>query len=213
MPQDVRLQHSSTSWCPIAVPPWALALLVGIAYFSSARLSLALLTEPDGVAVFWPAAGVSAGSLIALGSRARWPVAVGAIVSTIAANLLGDRNLWSASVFSLANAGEAILAAAVIEHRFGSGFELDRLGHVLGLAAAAIAATAVSGVLGTLGYVLFHPSTAPILSIWYKWFASDGLGIVAVAPLLIGFVGALRRPLTRTELIEGLVALTLLTAV
>jgi hypothetical protein len=42
--------------------PWigsiGLALAVSITYFFAARLSLALLAEPDGVAVFWPAAGV-----------------------------------------------------------------------------------------------------------------------------------------------------------
>ena len=42
------------------------ALVIGFAYFWAARLGLALLTEPDGVAVFWPAAGLSAGTLIAL---------------------------------------------------------------------------------------------------------------------------------------------------
>src|SRR6266850_1092402 len=35
----------------------------------AARLSLSLLTKPDGVAVFWPASGVAAGALIALGPR------------------------------------------------------------------------------------------------------------------------------------------------
>ncbi|HEY2230992.1 MAG TPA: hypothetical protein VGI22_25310, partial [Xanthobacteraceae bacterium] len=44
-----------------------LAVAVGIGYFLAARLSLLLLTKPDGVAVFWPAAGVAAGTLIALG--------------------------------------------------------------------------------------------------------------------------------------------------
>src|SRR5215467_14053450 len=43
-----------------------LAFAVGIAYFLAAHLSLALLAEPDGVAVFWPAAGISSGVLIAL---------------------------------------------------------------------------------------------------------------------------------------------------
>src|SRR5690348_13494081 len=149
MSRDIRLQRSSMSWRRIAASPWALALLVGVAYFSSARLSLAFLTEPDGVAVFWPAAGISAGTLIALGPRARWSVAAGVIVANTAANLLGDRNLWGASVFSIADAGEAMLAAAVIEYRFGERFELDRLGHVLGLLAAAVVATAASGVVGT----------------------------------------------------------------
>jgi hypothetical protein len=72
-----------------------LAVAVGIAYFLSARLSLFLLTQPDGVAVFWPAAGVASGVLIALGSGARWPVGIGTMVATIWANLLGDRNRCS----------------------------------------------------------------------------------------------------------------------
>ena len=47
-----------------------LAILIGVAYFLAARLSLLLLTKPDGVAVFWPASGVAAGALVALGPRA-----------------------------------------------------------------------------------------------------------------------------------------------
>ena len=59
-----------------------LAVAIGIVYFVAARLSLALLTKPEGVAVFWPAAGVSAGALIALGSRALWPVVFGTVAAT-----------------------------------------------------------------------------------------------------------------------------------
>jgi hypothetical protein len=49
------------------------------------------------VAVFWPAAGVSSGVLIALGRDARLPVASGVMVATIVANLMGDRNVWNAT--------------------------------------------------------------------------------------------------------------------
>jgi PAS domain S-box-containing protein len=205
---------------PAAVDPtqgWMgsiwLAVAVGIAYFLSARLSLVLLTKPDGVAVFWPAAGVAAGVLIAFGPRARLPVAAGTIVATIVANLLGDRNLWSAIVFGLCNAGEAVLTAWLVEHYFGSRFGLDRLRYVLGLLAAAVVGTTVSGIGGTVGYRLFHSSTAPILTIWQHWFASDVLGIIAVAPLLIGLISAARDPPPRSELIEGGAALVVLGAV
>src|ERR1700750_39356 len=67
----------------------ALTVAIGGIYFVAARLSLALLTKPEGVAVFWPAAGVSAGALIALGSRARWPVVAGTMAGTITAHLSG----------------------------------------------------------------------------------------------------------------------------
>src|SRR5262245_46277149 len=89
----------------------AIGIAVGLAYFIAARFGLALLTTPDGVAVFWPAAGVSAGSLIALGPRARLPVVIGTVAATIAANLLGDRNLAATIIFALCNAAEAVIAA------------------------------------------------------------------------------------------------------
>ena len=188
----------------------ALAVSIGLTYFVAARLSLALLTKPDGVAVFWPAAGVSAGTLIALGPRARWPVVAGAMAATIIANLLGDRSIWSALIFALCNAGEAVIIAGLLERYFGPVFNLDRLSHVLGFLGAVVAGTAISGVGGTLGYVLFHTSTAPPLTIWYHWFTSDALGVITVAPLLIGLMSSARDPSPRGEIIEGTAALATL---
>jgi integral membrane sensor domain MASE1 len=46
-----------------------LAAAVGLVYFLAAKFSVRLILEPSGVAVFWPAAGISAGLLIALGPR------------------------------------------------------------------------------------------------------------------------------------------------
>jgi PAS domain S-box-containing protein len=187
-----------------------LAVAVGVAYFLAARLSLALLTKPDGVAVFWPASGVAAGVLIALGPGARLPVAAGAMAATITANLLGDRTLASAVVFALCNAGEAVITAWLIEHYCGAGFSLGRLRHVLALLAAAIVGTTVSGIGGTLGFKYLHSSTAPVLVTWEHWFASDALGIVTIAPLLIGLAAAARAPPPRSEIIEGILALVAL---
>src|SRR5947209_15775314 len=158
-----------------------LAVLVACFYTLAAKLGLALLT-PEGVAVFWPAAGVAAGTLIAYGPRARWAVVAGTVIATLVANLLGDRNLWSSIVFALSNAGEALLAAGLIEHYFGWPFALDRLRRVLGLLAAAIVATAISGVGGTIGFALFHNPAASLLATWQDWFASDAVGIITVAP-------------------------------
>ena len=165
------ISHSTQQWARSI----GLSVLVGIAYFLSARLSLVLLTKPDGVAVFWPASGVAAGVIIALGPSARLPVVAGAMVATVVANLMGDRTFVGSIVFALCNAGEAVLAGWLIESYFGLGFSLDRLSHVLGMVAAAAMAAAVSGIGGTIGFLYFHNSTAPILSTWQHWFASDGL--------------------------------------
>jgi PAS domain S-box-containing protein len=187
-----------------------LAVAVGIAYFLAAHLSLLLLTKPEGVAVFWPAAGIASGALIVFGRDARLPVAVATIVATIVANVLSDRTIWAASTKALCNAGEALLVAGLIERYFGSHFNLDRLPNVLGLLAAAIVATAASGVGGTAAIKLFHSPAAPLLTTWYDWFASDLLGILTIAPLMVGLAAAVRKPPPRSELIEGVAALAAL---
>ncbi len=207
MTQHLRIQVRHGLSTGIELTRWGnsigLAVAVGIAYFVAARLSLELLTKPEGVAVFWPAAGISAGALIALGQRALWPVVFGTMAATIGANLFGDRNVWSAAHFALCNAGEAVLTAWLIGRNFGPDFRLNKTRNVLGLAGAAIIASALSGIGGTLGFVLFHGSTAPILTTWEHWFASDGLGIITVAPLLIELASASRDRPPLSELAEG----------
>src|SRR5215813_14203676 len=113
-------------WLPAST---GLAVAIGATYFLVARLSLFLQTQPDGVAVFWPAAGVSSGILIALGRDVRWPVAdvrwsvaIGVIAATIIANLTSDRTIWASSAFALCNAGEALLVAWLIERYVGRDF-------------------------------------------------------------------------------------------
>lgn len=199
-------------------PAWSwvsdvwLAAAVGCGYFLAARLSLGLLLQPDGVAVFWPAAGISSGILIVLGPRVRLPVTTAVVAATTIANLLGDRNVLAASSFGLCNAVEALTTAAIIQHYFNADFTLDRLQQVLGLLAAAAVGTAISGVGGVAAYRLFHSPAAPMFTTWWHWFASDAVGIVAVAPLVIGLAAAARNPPPRRELIEGTTALVVLAA-
>jgi len=189
------------------------AVGVALAYFVAARLSLALLEPVDGVAVFWPAAGVASGILIALGSAARWTVVVGLVAATIVANLLGDRNIGSSVFSAVANAGEAVIVAGLI-HRFcGSPFELNELRRVMALFAATAVGTSLSGILGTAGFVLFHWSIASPPVIWLHWFLSDAIGNITVAPLAIGLASLARNFPPRREIAEGVLALAVVSLV
>jgi len=187
-----------------------LAVAVGAAYFLAGRLGVGLILKPEGVAVFWPAAGISSGVLIALGRRARWPVAAGVIAATVVVHLLIADPLWAGIALGLSNAAEALITAGLIEYYFGADFSLDRLRQVIGLLAAAIFGTAISGVGGAVTYRLYSGPSAEMLTSWQHWFASDAIGIIIVAPLVIGIAAALRHPPPRGELIEGAVALTAL---
>jgi integral membrane sensor domain MASE1 len=189
-----------------------LAIVVGLAYFLSARLSLFLLTQPDGVAVFWPAAGVSSGVLIALGRGARWPVAVGVVAATSVANLTSDRTVAASILFALCDAGEALLTAWLIERYLGRDFSMTRLRRVLWLMAAAFIATACAGVAAAMAYKLFHSPDVPALVTWQHWFFSDAIGIITVAPLMVGLAEVVRAPPPRRELIEGVGAVVAVAA-
>ncbi|MGC1554579.1 MAG: ATP-binding protein [Bradyrhizobium sp.] len=184
-----------------------LAIGLAVVYFVTARLSLVLLEPADGVAVFWPAAGVASGILIVLGSALRWPVVVGVVAATIAADLLGDRNIWNSVFSAVANAGEAVIVAGLIHRYCRSPFELKELREVLALFGATTVGTSVSGVVGTVAFVSFHGSAASPPVIWLHWFSSDALGIIAVAPLAIGLASLARKLPPRREIAEGILGL------
>jgi PAS domain S-box-containing protein len=184
-----------------------LVIAVGVVFFLAAQLGLALLTTAERVAVFWPASGIAVGALIALGPRARTPVATGVIVATVVANIMVDRSLWSALAFGLCNAGEALLVAWLIERWFGPSFNLDSLRRVLGFFAAAVIGTASAAAGASIAMNLFGPSTSGFLDVWKVWFPSGALGVITVAPLLIGIAAAVRDAPSSREVLEGTLAI------
>jgi len=184
-----------------------LAAAIGLAYFLAALLSYDLSLQAEGLAVFWPASGVSSGFLIALGSRARWPVATGVIVAVVAVHSIMADPLRVGIAFALSDVAETLIIAGLIERYFGAEFSLDRLSHVLGMLAAAVIGTCVSGIGGVAASVLLQPPTVPFLTIWEHWVASNTIGFIAVAPLLIGLAAALRQRPRSSELLEGVAAL------
>jgi PAS domain S-box-containing protein len=212
MPLDVATSNAPPARSSVAWPPWAIAISVAILFFLAARLSLALIDKTDGVAVFWPAAGVASGILVAFGPTVRWPVAIGVVAATFAANLLGDRNLASTTFFAVANAGEALIVGGLIHRFYGAPFELNELRRVFGLFGALIVTAFVSGIVGTFGFLLFHPSASSAVTIWLHWVASETLGTITVAPLVIGLASLLRNAPPRREIAEGTFALAIVGA-
>jgi two-component sensor histidine kinase/integral membrane sensor domain MASE1 len=210
--QDVRERTRADATLTL-IRAIGVALAVGIAYFLAAELSLALLAKSHGLTMFWLAGGVSSGALIALGRDARLPVVVGTMVATVIASLMGGGNIWAAATFALCNAGEALLTAWLIERNFGSSFSLDRLRNVLGLLATVVLGTAAGAFGGVVAYKLLDNQTVSIWIIWRHWFTSGSIGVITIAPLIIGLAEVLRVPPQRKELIEGIVALVTLAVI
>ena len=161
------------------------------------------LTTPEGVAQFWPAAGIAVGFLIISDRTARWPVAAGIAVASFLANALAGRNGPACYAFALGNMGEALLVAALAEQWFPRPFELDRFRNVLGLfGVAALGAVASQAVMAVMLELSGH-TAAPFVFLWSRLVWANMTGIVMVAPILIGLAASGRKPLSQREVIEG----------
>ena len=206
------------------VSPWALvaiAAAVGVAYFVVAKAaSLGLVLQPASISVFWPSAGISAGALIILGSRGRWPAVAGIAIAQVVISLTAPQEVWHIpwviAAITVCDTAEPLIVSALIARYFGPDFALDRLSNVAGLLVAAAIGTAVSslGAAATLRLAIGPPVELQVTA--QQWFSSVFLGIITVAPLMIGIAGALRQAPARSEWIEGtlaLAALALVTAV
>jgi signal transduction histidine kinase len=202
--------NDSTRWRSASI---GLAAAVGLAYYLTARFSVSLVFQPEGVAVFWPAAGISSGILIALGPRARWPVVAGVIGATVVTHLIIKDPLWAGVALGLCNAVEALVTAGLIQLYVGAAFNLVQLRHIISLLVAAVAGTVVSGIGGAVTYRLMRGPSAPMLETFQHWFTADVIGIIAGGPLVIGVVAVVRRPSPRSEVIEGALALVALAAI
>jgi PAS domain S-box-containing protein len=187
---------------PALMSALAVAGVTAIAYFLTAKIGLAMISQPSGVAVFWPASGVAAGVLILLGRQACLSLTIGVVVGTIVANLLSDRNFLTSTLNGFCNAGEAVLFAWLLESWYGRPFVFGDVNRVAGFVTAAGLAAAAAAIGGAATMTLFH-TAAPFWDVWRTWFLSDGVGILVVAPLVIGFGQLWCTSLSRWEWTEG----------
>jgi PAS domain S-box-containing protein len=180
---------------------------VALLYFLAGHFALFLTNERDGVAVFWPASGVAAGAMVALGGKFRWPIALAVVIATVLANLQARSELALIAVFALSNAFECLLFAWIVRMLDRSRSRLESLGSVVVFLVAAAVGAALAAVPPALAIEGLTNSPARWTEIWFTWFKSDGLGIVVVAPVIItlpSFLVMTRRPL---RLLECVVAL------
>jgi two-component sensor histidine kinase/integral membrane sensor domain MASE1 len=138
-------------------------------------------------------------------------VTVAVVVATIAANVMIGRNPSLAIVFGLVNASQALLTSFLVERWFGRSFTLESLYQVLGFLLASAVGAGIAAGGAAVAISLVNTATSP-LEVWRLWFGSCLLGIVTVAPLVIGIGIAVREQLPRRELTEGTVAVVTLAA-
>jgi diguanylate cyclase (GGDEF)-like protein/PAS domain S-box-containing protein len=183
----------------------AQAALFGVVYFALARGGLALAGQPDSVSVISAGSGLYLGILLVT-PRRRWPAfVIAAFAADLLASLGGGDGLAGVGI-ALADASDAPLAAILIGLVGGTPFALTRIRHVLALAlAGAGVANALTSLVGAAAVAA--SSDQDFAQTWLVWWTANGIGMLAVAPVVCAAFATTMTPPTRAELIEFLLLL------
>ncbi|MGU3389794.1 diguanylate cyclase [Sphingomonas sp. M1A8_2b] len=187
-------------------------VMLGIAYFAFALVSLLVTRGVHGIAAIWPPSGILLATLLIAPRRAVWRFAVAAIVASFAANLLAGSGIRVAAGFSAANGLEALFAMVMLRRRSGRRVSfVDPSGLSSFFVASSIAALGSAAVATCI-------APAPAFDFMLSWFSTVWLGMLLVTPLLLAIfeIGvSARHSVSRRETrnLIGIVVLTVVASV
>lgn len=171
-------------------------LATGLAYYLGAGLGVAASEMSEGIAVFWLPNGIL---LVALLSTARrhWPPHLAAAVLAELAADLPTFTFSQALGFAAIHVGECLLAAFLLD-RVARPFRLESLRHVMAFGYyGPVVACGLAALPGAAIYSLGGQATTPFWTYWRIWWFGDGLGMLLIAPLALGWLPRARRHVER----------------
>lgn len=170
-PRHSLLAH--LRWLAIATVLTLFAALVG------------LRVQADGVALFWPAAGVSVGLMLTSGASRR-AAGVGILIALAIGNMSQGRSIGTSLVFMTANLVEAILVASVLQRMaVAQRARLDSVRDVLVFLAAALVIPPLIGVPAAAGLLVAGHVQLSFAEAWWIFTSSHAVGIVVAAPAVL----------------------------
>lgn len=184
-------------------------LATGLGYYLGAVLGVAASSMSESIAIFWLPNGILLAALLRA-PRRDWPLyLLAAVMAEIVADL-PTFTFANALGFAAVNLFECLLAAWLLQ-RVSHPFALDRLRHVALFGLVLVLACGLAALLGASIYSLSAPTTTSFWGFWTIWWLGDGMGVLLVTPLVLGWLQGPSQPVTRRPLeATALLALTLL---
>ncbi len=154
-------------------------LLVGLLYFVSAWITLALSRGPVGLTAMWPSNALLLAALLRAYPLDRGRYLMAGMIASLAANLLVGTAFPEALGISAANIVEAAVAVSLLSRLNPGPLSFTRLGDVAAFAVAALFAPAISATAAVIATGRLGHGAGPF---WLSWFATDVLGMFVIAP-------------------------------
>jgi signal transduction histidine kinase len=170
-------------WTPARLAVAGVAF--GLLYALGAVLPFWFLHTPAAGAAFFPPAGLTVGLLL-ITPRRTWPVWMAAAAAgELVVDLTHGQTLAMALGFVLANIGEPLVGATVVQTVWNRGRQTGRRGLVVFLAGAVGIGPLFGAFVGAL--VASSTATGPGFdSVFGRWWLGDALGVLVVAtPMLV----------------------------
>ena len=157
-------------------------MLVGVAYWLAARLSLNLALVHGQVTPVWPPTGIAVVAFLLIGRRA-WPAIA---LAAFAVNVPIGPSPVGAAAIAVGNTMAPLIAVELLR-RVSFRRELDRLRDAIALIViGALGGMAISATVGSSVLVLSGSvPAANFWSTWAVWWTGDAMGVLLVAPLLL----------------------------
>jgi len=164
------------------------AMAVAAAYVVAATLRFVFPFTEQGASWVWLPSGVALAALLLRG-RFLWPgIALGGFLASVLAD---HTSLWPAFVAAIYAPSEALIATAIIMRRGVFDLRLETVSSVMRLLLAAVVASAVTAIVGAWNVtILSGLHGTSYARAWVIFFVGDALGMVAVAPPLLVWIGS-----------------------
>ncbi len=179
-------------------------IIVALAYFVFAKLSLFLATLEQGVALVWPPSAIALAAALRLGYLAVPGILLGS--SLIIPFKLTIAGIVTGLVFLGSNAIEPVIGRAIIRRFRSDRHLLDKSRNVFIFAIAAVSSPAVSATLAVSALCLTGlASWGAYGEIWRSWWQANAIAILLFVPALLIWSDKSAKDDTRSrmQIIEG----------
>ena len=160
------------------------AAALAAAYFLTAKLALLAAIPPGYATAVWPPSGIALAALLLFGKRL-WP---GVFLGAALVNVAVQSSPLAAILIGGGNTLESVVGALLVQRCLGKQLMFERGDQVLSFVIAACSSASIAATVAGVPLALIHMlPPQELYRNWWTWWQGDAMGIVLLAPLILGW--------------------------